>query len=173
MKYLKKMPLLFLVMALMITSSASAQSSPFAGTWKLKEKKLIGGKDFGNALAPFVTFSINGDSVRVKKAGDPTNIKIIYQTTDRSYLPGKRKTDVNDQGVTVQRFFNWLDGKKSWEMVTMGSKPGQPAQNDYQFKDIWNFERASDQLLLEMSFKSNSEPANFCTFKAIYERSTK
>lgn len=165
-----KMLLILAAFVVNLPGAAQAQHKDFTGNWVLKERKLINGKNFDNAIAPFVTYILIGDSVKVKKAGDPANVKIIYQTTERTYLPGKKQVSVTDKQVTIQRYLNWLENKQSWELVSEGSREGQPETQAYQFRDVWTYDAAADVLRLDMAFKSTDEPDNFCTFKAVYER---
>jgi hypothetical protein len=170
MKHLKNISLATVTVIVLLSVNALAQPPAFSGNWKLKERILVSGKNYDNALAPLITYAFKGDSVTVRKAGDPENIRINYQTTDRGYLPGKKQVTVNDKDETTQRYFTWLDGKKSWELVTAGSQAGKADAPEYQFRDVWTYDSSADVLRVEMTFKSESDPTDFCTFKGVYER---
>jgi len=167
MKTIKKISIsLSIILLTLLVSRVNAQQA-FNGIWTLKERTMIAGPDYANAIPKLINVSCTADSISFSRTsiGQGTDVT-TSQTVSINSKPTMFHTAGNRKANTV---IVLTADKNGFTETTVYSKENSDNEPEFQTTEIWLLS-ADSKLTIDRKFQSLVNPEDKWEVKGVFEK---
>jgi|GEM_PF-957364 len=166
---LGRMTSLFVLAIIALRESSVAQIRDFSGTWILRDRKSLVGKDYSNVMPKEISVSQNGDSLIIQREL-PGEHDILNKFTETVYLDGRKSTRVTGGKRNVTASIKPDDKTNEFTELMEFTFPNNNQDIEYSRSEKWSLSETGTNLSIVNESASERVPEHNWKMKGDYEK---